>query len=107
MARYLQVVTTVGSEEEAGKLAREVLAARLAGCVQIHPCFSLYHWQGKIEEEPEFRCLFKTRRDLVDALLELLAAIHPYEVPEILALPVETGHQPYLDWLEGELRPAP
>ncbi len=104
---YMQVITTVASEEEARTLARQALAARLAACVQIHPCFSLYHWQGKVEEDQEVRCLFKTRRDLVTPLLELLAGIHPYEVPEILAVPVEAGHQPYLDWLEGELRTTP
>lgn len=103
---YMQVITTVASEEEARDLARQALANRLAACVQIHPCFSLYHWQGKVEEDQEFRCLLKTRRDLVTPLLELLAAIHPYEVPEILALPVAQGHPPYLEWMERELRPS-
>jgi len=105
MTEYLQVVTTIDSEQQARDLARQVLEARLAACVQVHPCFSLYHWQGRLAEEAEFRCLFKTRKDLLPALLELLDEIHPYEVPEILALPVFEGSAPYLAWLNQELRP--
>ncbi len=105
MSSFFQVVTTVESEEQARALARQMLEERLAGCVQISPCRSLYHWQGEIEEAGEYVCTLKTSDSLVQRLISRLAAVHPYEVPEILALPVADGHRPYLDWLDSELAP--
>ncbi|PIE57611.1 MAG: cytochrome C biogenesis protein CcdA [Desulfobulbus propionicus] len=99
----MQVQTTVSSEKDARKIANASLEAKLAACVQILPCRSQYHWLGKVEEEQEFLCVLKTRRDLFDRLQALLCTLHPYEVPEILALEIVDGHAPYLQWLDQEL----
>ncbi|HEB70890.1 MAG TPA: divalent-cation tolerance protein CutA [Desulfobulbus sp.] len=104
MTSYLQVATTVESRLQAEEVARHVLDRRLAGCVQILQCASMYHWQGKVETSAEFLCIMKTRKDLFDDLQAEIAAIHPYEVPEILATPVAAGNPAYLDWLNSVLR---
>ena len=104
MLSYLQVATTVETREQAEVMARHMLEQRLAGCVQIVQCCSMYHWQGNIEKGDEFLCVMKTREDLFDRLQTAISEIHPYEVPEILATPVLKGNKDYLDWLNGELR---
>ena len=104
MPSHLQVATTVETREQAEALARQVLEQRLAGCVQISQCCSMYHWQGSIEKGDEFLCVMKTREDLFDRLQLAIAEVHPYEVPEILATPVLKGNTSYLDWLNGELQ---
>ncbi len=100
---YIQVQTTVSSSEDAAKIAEIVLASRLAACVQIVPCLSRYHWQGKIEEDQEQLCLMKTRTDLFERLKTRLCEVHPYEVPEIIATEIVGGHEPYLQWLDTEV----
>lgn len=77
---------------------------RLAGCVQVvGPITSTYWWQGRIEQAEEWQCIVKSRQDLFDALAEAIWAGHPYDVPEILAIPVVAGGKDYLAWLGGEL----
>lgn len=106
MAEYIQVVTTVDSREGAEKIAEAIVNARLAACVQISQCRSLYHWQGRIENDGEFVCVMKSRIDLYDALETKIRGIHPYEVPEILATQIHSGSADYLAWLDGELLPV-
>ncbi len=106
MPSYLQVATTVETREQAEALARQMLEQRLAGCVQITQCNSMYHWQGNVEKSDEFLCVMKTRDDLFDRLQAAITQAHPYEVPEILATPVLKGNKSYLEWLTGELRQA-
>jgi len=101
--KYIQVETTVGSEEQARQLAGKLLEMRLVACVQIMPCTSMYHWQGRVEEDTEQLCLMKTRQDLFADLRATLDALHPYEVPEILALPITDANPAYLEWLDQEL----
>jgi periplasmic divalent cation tolerance protein len=103
MSAYLQVVTTTALREEADRIARELVETRLAACVQIvGPIASTYRWQGKIETSAEWQCWAKTRDDLFDRVSEAIRRIHPYEVPEILALPVVAGSASYLAWLDAE-----
>ncbi|MEZ5989804.1 MAG: divalent-cation tolerance protein CutA [Planctomycetota bacterium] len=97
------VLTTVGSEEEAGRLARLWVGSRRATCVTRLPgAVSLYPWQGKVEEATEVLLLVKAAveddADL-EALLASLAADHPYDEPELLVLRPEAGSAGYLDWL--------
>ncbi|MCL2789891.1 MAG: divalent-cation tolerance protein CutA [Desulfobulbus sp.] len=106
MTPYIQVTTTLPDRASAERLTALVLEKRLAACVQISTCTSWYHWQGAIEREEEQFCLLKSRRDLFPELRALILAHHPYQVPEILAAPVEDGGASYLDWLHRELRPA-
>lgn len=106
MAPYIQVVTTLPDQHGAEQLATRLLDLRLAACVQISPCTSWYRWQGKVEQGSEIVCIIKSRRDLFPELYRAIRAMHPYEVPEILALPVVDGGASYMQWLEEELLPA-
>jgi len=97
------VLTTVGSAAEAQALARSVVAARLAACVQVvGPISSVYRWQGEVCAEQEWRCEAKTTTERSDALVEHIAANHPYDLPEIVAIPITAGSAAYLDWLATE-----
>jgi len=105
MTEHIQLFTTTEKKEDAKNIAREVLEKRLAACVQIiGPITSTYRWKGKIEEEHEWLCLMKSRNDLYDRLEETIKGIHPYEEPEILAIPVVAGSQGYLDWLNEAVK---
>jgi len=102
-AAYIQVVTTTALREEAERIARELVETRLAACVQIvGPILSTYRWQGKIETSEEWQCWAKTRGELFSRVEEAIRHIHPYEVPEILAVPVIAGSANYLAWLDAE-----
>jgi len=102
---YIQVMSTVEKKEDAEKIAREVLGKRLAACVQIlGPMQSFFHWQGKIDQAEEFLCLFKSRHDLYEELEKIILTNHPYDVPEILAIPIANGSSSYLNWMGKELK---
>ena len=110
MAEYVQVLTTVGSEEEATKIGAALLERRLVACVQtIGPITSRYRWQGELEEEREWQCLAKTEAGLYPEVETAIRAVHPYEEPEILAIPILAGSRGYLNWISAnvECRPAP
>lgn len=105
MPDALQVMTTTAAQADAERIARAVLEARLAACVQIiGPLTSLYWWQGQIEQAGEWLCLIKTRADVFTELEKTIRSLHPYDVPEIVALPVTAGSADYLAWLNGEVR---
>lgn len=100
----LVVLVTFGSEAAALECARALLAERLAACAQLDaPIRSLYRWQGELCDEPEVRLVLKTRRDRFDALCARVAALHGYDCPQIVALAIERGHGPYLDWIDENL----
>jgi periplasmic divalent cation tolerance protein len=103
MEGYLQVVTTIDGEEKAHTLQRVLLEERAAACVQVlGPIHSAYWWQGEIEEAEEWLCVAKTRKSEYQRLESLVKQNHPYETPEIIALPVSTGNQDYLEWIKAE-----
>lgn len=94
------VSTSVDSEATALALADAMVADRLAACVQVAgPVTSVYRWQGAIERGPEWTCQMKTTPDRVTTLVERIRAMHPYQVPEILVVPVAGGDPEYLAWL--------
>src|SRR5688572_14316814 len=100
------VFMTAATREEAGRLAEMLLREKLAACVQIMPEMeSVYRWQGKIERQSEVLLLAKTTRAKFDELEREVRALHSYEVPEIIAVPVITGSAPYLDWLNRATDP--
>lgn len=104
MSDHLVVFSTVGRAEDAERIGRALVEGGLAACVNVLPAVtSIYRWKGKLEKEEERLLVIKTRADRFDALREALVALHPYEVPEVLALPVVDGHQPYLDWLDDNV----
>jgi len=93
-------LSTVGSREDAERIARALVERRLAACVNVVPgLVSIYRWKGSVERDEERLLVIKTRVDAVEALREALVAMHPYEVPELVVLPVEAGHAPYLAWI--------
>jgi periplasmic divalent cation tolerance protein len=103
MTDKILVMSNCGTAEEAGKVARALLDARLAACVNIVPgVLSLYHWQGAIEEAAEWTLLIKSTRAHFSALCSELRRVHSYQVPEIIALPIVDGDASYLEWIERE-----
>jgi periplasmic divalent cation tolerance protein len=95
------VLVTAGSREEAGRIGTALVAERLAACVNlIGPIRSIYRWQGSIEEADEWQLVIKARAADLSALEARVKALHSYEVPEILALPVYGGSAAYLAWLD-------
>jgi len=102
---FIQVVTTVGEKTDAKRIATALLEKRLAGCVQIlGPIESGYWWQGRQEYAQEWQCLIKSRRGLFGELEVAIRELHPYENPEIIALPILAGSDDYLNWLQEELK---
>ncbi|MFO8152808.1 divalent-cation tolerance protein CutA [Thioalkalivibrio sp.] len=100
-AEALLVITTVDDGDVATGLAREVVEQRLAACVHIlSPGRSVYLWEGQVEEAEEHTLLLKTSVQRYRALESWLAARHPYETPEIIALPISAGLPDYIDWIE-------
>jgi periplasmic divalent cation tolerance protein len=104
MTEHIQVITTTENRADAEKIAEVLVEKKLAGCVQIiGPISSVYWWEGKIEKADEWLCLIKTTRTLYEDLESVLRKIHPYKVPEILAIPVVTGSKDYFSWLDSVL----
>jgi periplasmic divalent cation tolerance protein len=104
MTNKILVFSTCGSQEEADKLARRLLEARLAACVNvIMQIKSFYWWKGKIEEAGEWLLIIKTSREVFEEVRSVLESAHSYELPEVLALPIVAGSPNYLAWLDREL----
>lgn len=104
MTEKILVFSNCGSEEEARRVARALVEARVAACVNIVPGIqSIYHWQGAIQEDSEWMLVIKSTRSLFDSLAAELRKIHSYQVPEVLAIPVIAGDQNYLDWMDREI----
>jgi len=98
--QFAVVLVTAGSAEEADRLARALVEERLVACANvIGPVRSIYRWQGAVEEAAEQLLLLKTRVELLPALEARVRALHSYDVPEMLALPLRSGSAAYLAWL--------
>jgi periplasmic divalent cation tolerance protein len=103
MSQVIQIVTTTASADDARRIARGLVERRLAACVQIvGPIESIYRWEGKIETAAEFQCWIKTRSELYDRVEQAIRELHPFDVPEILAVPAVQGSAAYLEWLRRE-----
>jgi periplasmic divalent cation tolerance protein len=103
MTDALVVLVTAPSEEKAVAIARALVEERLAACGNVVPSIrSIYRWEGKVQDEGEALLVLKTTRGRFAALRDRVLALHPYEVPEVLALPVEAGSHEYLAWLGAE-----
>ncbi|MGD1991729.1 MAG: divalent-cation tolerance protein CutA [Anaerolineae bacterium] len=108
MTEFIQVMTTVGTREDAQRIADVLVEQRLAGCVQvIGPITSAYRWEGAVQTDEEWLCVIKTSAALYFALERELEEVHPYDLPEILAVPLFQGSQAYLEWLGDALRSSP
>lgn len=98
------VLTTCESADQAEQLARHLVDRRLAACVNVLPAArSIYRWKDKVEDTQEFVLIIKSRRDVFAKLREAIVHLHSYEIPEVIAMPIVDGSEPYLSWLDREL----
>ena len=106
--KALLVLTNLPDRAAAQSLADALITERLAACVNIlAPCRSVYRWKGAVQHDEEHPVLIKTTEDRYAALEQAIRARHPYELPEIVALPIERGLAAYLDWVAAETAGAP
>jgi periplasmic divalent cation tolerance protein len=97
----IQVLTTVGSEDEAARIAELLVEQRLAACVQVvGPITSRYRWEGAVEKEREWQCLVKTTAAAYEAVETAIREVHSYDEPEIIATEIVAGSAGYLAWVE-------
>ena len=100
MTEVVAVLVTVPDPGKAAELARALVEARLAACGNVVPGVrSIFRWEGKVQDEAEALLILKTTRGRIPELVARIRALHPYEVPEVLAVPVEDGNGAYLDWV--------
>ena len=104
-ASFLLVVTSVGSRDEADRIARALVEQRLAACAQISAIDSYYVWDGAVRHEGEFRVLFKVAASAYDEAEQAIRALHSYDLPAIHAIPVERAHAPYGAWVLANSTP--
>lgn len=103
---HLIVLCTCPDHETAESLANEAVRQRLAACVNvITGVMSVYEWQGSIEREQEVLLMAKTSRDAYSALENLWQGLHPYELPEVIGVSIETGSEAYLQWIDRTVSP--
>jgi periplasmic divalent cation tolerance protein len=101
----LVLLSTFPSAERAAEVAKILVEERLAACVNlVSGIRSIYRWQGKVSDDSEALAVIKTTQERYEALTARLLALHPYEVPELVALPVIAGHVPYLTWLGDQVK---
>lgn len=105
MTEMLLVITNMPDAAAANALAARIITERAAACVnQLAPCTSTYRWQDKVETASEVPLLIKTTRAAYARLEKLIRSAHPYDVPEIIALPVDRGLPEYLNWVASVTR---
>lgn len=103
----LLVITNLPDYSSAERLAKALIERRLAACVNVMaPCRSVYNWQGTVEHAEEHPLFAKTPADRYDALQQAIRELHPYELPEIIAVSLEAGLPAYLEWVAAETRPT-
>jgi periplasmic divalent cation tolerance protein len=107
MSDLIQITTTTGTRDTADRIALELVERGLAACVQVAgPITSTFRWQGKVETAEEWLCIAKSSQRQLPAIEKLLADLHPYEVPELIATPITSGGAAYLKWLGEQLQPS-
>ena len=102
---FIVVFATTPTKEDAKKIARKIVDEGLAACVSIvDEVKSIFYWEGKIEKAREAMLIIKTRNEKFNQLMDHIKSIHPYTVPEILAIPILAGNPEYLKWVEDSTR---
>ena len=105
MTGAIVVLVTAPDAAKAAEIARALVEERLAACGNVVPGLrSIYRWEGKVQDDAEALLVLKTTRARFEALRERVLALHPYAVPEVVALPVEAGSAPYLEWIGEQVR---
>ncbi len=101
MSQFITITTTSDDRDGLKEIAHRLIEERLAACCQlIGPHTSIYRWQDQVETATEWMCLIKTKTDLYEAVEARIRALHTYEIPEIIATPIEKGHEGYLQWID-------
>jgi periplasmic divalent cation tolerance protein len=104
MSEFVVVLITAGSQEEAERIAQALVSEMLAACVNVIPGItSVYRWQGEVQSDSEWLLVAKSCRDILADLTRRVQALHSYDVPEIIALPLAGGSEAYLRWLDGQV----
>jgi periplasmic divalent cation tolerance protein len=104
MSAYV-VLVTFPDRERALATARALVEEQLAACVNVlGDVRSIYRWDGRVHDEAEVLCVIKTRRELFETLRARVVALHPYDVPEVIALGIDEAHGPYLEWLVAQVK---
>jgi periplasmic divalent cation tolerance protein len=107
MAEPLVVLVTASSQEEADRIAQTLVVEMLAACINIIPGItSVYRWEEEVQRDQEWLLVVKTQRDVLDGLTRRVKALHSYDVPEVIALPVVGGSHDYLRWLDRQVHGA-
>lgn len=102
---YQVIFVTVPNKKEAEKIAGSLLKHRLAACVNIIPGItSVYRWKGGIEKSKELLLVIKTSKNKTDNLIKLVKKEHPYDIPEIISLPITKGNKDYLRWISDSIK---
>ncbi len=105
MSKSYLVLSTVDTQQEAERIARHLVEERLAACVNLVPKItSIYRWKGALERATEHLMIMKTAQDRLASLTQRFKELHPYEVPEVIALSIEEGDSTYLEWIFSETR---
>ena len=100
MTGAVVALSTVATREDAERIARALVERRLCACVNIVPGLtSVYAWKGAVQTDAELLLVIKTTGEALDGLKSALVEMHPYEVPELIAVGIADGHEPYLDWI--------
>ncbi len=100
MTDTVVVLVTAPSADVAADIARAVVSEKLAACGNVVPGVrSIYRWKGALQDEAEALLVLKAPRKRFPELCDRIRALHPYELPEVIALPIEAGHEPYIDWI--------
>lgn len=103
-SRYIQIFTTVAKRDDAERIAITLSDKKLSACTQIiGPINSVYRWKGKVEKSKEWVCIVKTKISQYKKIEKVIKKIHPYELPEIIAVPIIKGSREYLGWMEKEI----
>ncbi|MGB2698588.1 MAG: divalent-cation tolerance protein CutA [Candidatus Zixiibacteriota bacterium] len=103
MKEFILILVTCSSPEEAEKIGNSLVEKRLAACVNVVPeVKSIFYWKGKVSKEKEVLLIVKSRMDLFESIQNEVKGLHSYEVPEIIALPIEAGSEEYLNWIRKE-----
>jgi periplasmic divalent cation tolerance protein len=100
-SEYCIALTTLNDEDGGSRLARAVVEGKLAACVQLVQIRSVFSWEGAVDDAREVLVLMKTRTEVYERLEQFVRDNHPYQVPEILQIPVTGGYAPYLSWVSG------
>jgi periplasmic divalent cation tolerance protein len=106
MNGVVQIVTTIDDKEKAERIGKELVRKRLASSVQIAgPIKSIYRWKGRIEEVEEWQCIIKSKKSHYKKVEEAIKLLHHYELPEIIAIDIDTALAGYIKWVEEETDP--